>query len=74
MAHPGDDDFVCVVLEGGSADLPPELRSIKVAAADETVKIQHRGGYEHFERLAGAECGNGDPVVFRWTMRTRIAE
>ncbi|MFG1778086.1 DUF5988 family protein [Micromonospora sp. NPDC049051] len=61
-----------VVLEGGPVDLPADLRSRRVAGAEEKIKVLHYGGYEHFER--GASAATVDPVVFRWTGRTRIAE
>ncbi|MBQ1073114.1 hypothetical protein KBX06_08050 [Micromonospora sp. C31] len=62
-----------VVLEGGPVDLPADVRSRRVATAEEKIKVLHYGGYEHFER--GSVPGTLDlPVVFRWTGRTRIAE
>ncbi|MFD0689612.1 DUF5988 family protein [Actinomadura fibrosa] len=63
-----------VVLVGGPVDLPEAARRTR-ARDGETVKILHRGGYEHFER--DEQSGGPDPDaprVFRWTMRTRIAE
>ncbi|SCL72096.1 hypothetical protein GA0070606_5954 [Micromonospora citrea] len=65
--------IIDVVLEGGPADLPADLRSRRVARAEEKIKVRHYGGYEHFERGGAPEAANV-PVVFRWTGRTRIAE
>ncbi|MEU9508943.1 DUF5988 family protein [Micromonospora sp. NPDC048170] len=65
--------IIDVVLEGGPVDLPADLRSRRVARAEEKIKVLHYGGYEHFERGAFPEAV-GLPVVFRWTGRTRIAE
>jgi hypothetical protein len=62
-----------VVLEGGPATLPTELRHCRVAATQTTIKICHYGGYEHFTRAPATEAEN-HPVTFRWTGRTRIAE
>ncbi|WP_431943502.1 DUF5988 family protein [Micromonospora marina] len=60
-----------VVLEGGPAGLSADLRSRRVASAEKKIKILYYGGYEHFERGTAATV---EPVVFRWTGRTRIAE
>lgn len=68
LNHPGD---VRAVLEGGPADLPGALRVLGTLPDARTVKIPHRGGYEHFER---AEDGADGVQVFSWTMRTKIAE
>ncbi|MER5337557.1 DUF5988 family protein [Micromonospora sp. NPDC002717] len=65
--------IIDVVLEGGPADLPADLRSHRVARAEEKIKVRHYGGYEHFERGSAPEAADV-PVVFRWTGRTRIAE
>jgi hypothetical protein len=69
----GQDEMadVDVVLEGGPATLPAELRSHRVASPEERVKVPHYGGYEHFE---WDRCANRTPLVFRWTGRTRVAE
>lgn len=62
-----------VVLRGGPDGLPEAMRVREVAAGEDKVKIPWLGGYEHFERDPRA-AGHGGPVVFRWTLRTRIAE
>jgi hypothetical protein len=36
------------------------------------VKVEHYGGHEHFER--DDRTAGQNPVVYRWTTRTRIAE
>lgn len=59
------------VLEGGPVDLPADLRSQVVSDGTEKIKVHHRGGHEHFERAPAAHAG---PIVYRWTMRTKIAE
>ncbi|GAA2143975.1 DUF5988 family protein [Actinomadura napierensis] len=64
-----------VVLVGGPDDLPETARRLRAPTAGGTIKIPHRGGYEHFEhdrRTSRPE--DQEPAVFRWTMRTRIAE
>ncbi|MEU8814270.1 DUF5988 family protein [Actinoplanes sp. NPDC048796] len=66
------DEAVTATLEGGPVDIPADQRRITVAAADRKVKVPYYGGYEHFERADEASAGS--PLVFRWTMRTTIAE
>jgi hypothetical protein len=42
---------------------------------DGKLKIEHLGGYEHFERAASdLDPDAGPPETFRWTLRTKIAE
>jgi hypothetical protein len=38
----------------------------------ERIKLPHWGGHEHFELVAEPE--GTEPRVYRWSMRTRIAE
>ncbi|MEU1806419.1 DUF5988 family protein [Streptomyces sp. NPDC019937] len=59
-----------VVLEGGPEDLPRAHRTGRSSLAARKLKIQHRNGYEHFELVDGDLV----PAVFRWIMRTKIAE
>lgn len=66
-------DTIAVVLEGGPSDLPPVSRKRTVSAGTKKIKLQHRNGYEHFERCTPDDC-QGPLVVFRWSMRTAIAE
>ncbi|WP_131741591.1 DUF5988 family protein [Actinomadura roseirufa] len=64
-----------VVLVGGPDDLPDAARKRRAPGADQAIKVLHRGGYEHFQpddREGDPDAGA--PRVFRWTMRTRIAE
>jgi hypothetical protein len=60
------------ILTDGPADLPTELRRLLVEAGSQKVKVPHRDGYEHFERVS--ESGDATSAIFRWTTRTRIAE
>jgi hypothetical protein len=66
---------VRALLEGGPKSIPNTLRTQQVGPADQTIKVPHRGGYEHFERVSEA---NGpislQRIVFHWTMRTEMAE
>jgi len=62
--------MVDVVLEGGPAGLPWSWR-IRYEPDDvDTIKVPYYGGYEHFHRAPG----HAAPAVFRWAMRTRVAE
>lgn len=74
VSHVTAVDAVDAVLVGGPDDLPAAVRRTRVRDGD-TIKVVHRGGYEHFdcdERPQDQE--RPGPRVFRWTMRTRIAE
>ncbi|HEY7142664.1 MAG TPA: DUF5988 family protein [Streptosporangiaceae bacterium] len=66
---------VQAILEGGPATIPVTSRLLQVSALDEKVKLLHYGGYEHFERAGGlvGDTARGQ-VVYRWTMRTELAE
>ena len=66
------NDVIDLVLVGGPADLPLTERIRRVAQLDEKIKIEHRGGYEHFVRT-GITYGDGR-MVYEWVTRTRIAE
>ncbi|WP_433550558.1 DUF5988 family protein [Micromonospora zamorensis] len=65
---------ISVVLEGGPTDLPAALRGPSEQIEGTKIKIMHLGGYEHFERISEEADDGSRPIVFRWTMRTRIAE
>ncbi|MFG2052912.1 DUF5988 family protein [Micromonospora sp. NPDC048930] len=67
------ESMIEAVLVGGPSDLPATVRTQRLPRDGQKVKIHHRGGYEHFER-EGAAAPSPDPVVFRWTTRTRVAE
>ena len=65
-----------VVLEGGPADIPEAERLRTVNVEESKVKLSHCGGYEHFDRT-GEQRSGGDGTlrtVYRWVMRTKIAE
>lgn len=67
-----DDQLIDIVLEGGPDELPTRMR---VPVDDDTrdrIKLPHWGGHEHFRLVAEPECT--EPRVYRWSMRTRIAE
>ncbi|WFE39930.1 DUF5988 family protein [Micromonospora sp. WMMD998] len=66
-------DNVQILLTGGPRDLASDRRTLQLDASPEKIKIEHLGGYEHFEPT-GEHTTDGHAVVFRWTTRTRIAE
>ncbi len=59
-------------LEGGPAHLPDHLRTATVPRDGSKVKVPFHNGWEHFERIHEF-TQTGEPI-FRWTMRTKIAE
>jgi uncharacterized protein DUF5988 len=68
----GDVD---VVLTGGPVDLPDTHRRRRAVDADYEIKVPHLGGYEHFERTEETAEATGSTLrIYRWTMRTLIAE
>lgn len=70
-----NSDLTEAVLEGGPASIPEALRSQAIDPLQEKIKLQHYGGYEHFERIDWTDARTADGhVVFRWTKRTEIAE
>jgi hypothetical protein len=63
------------VLQGGPATIPTEARIREVGPLETTIKLSHYGGYEHFERTASlAQDTARRQVIYRWTMRTDVAE
>lgn len=42
--------------------------------ADRKVKVPCRGGYEHFELVDMDWPRTDSTPIFRWTMRTKVAE
>jgi hypothetical protein len=63
------------VLEGGPDTIPTASRIQEVSPLDEKVKLPHYGGHEHFERVGVlVEDISCRQVLFRWTMRTELAE
>nr|BAQ21959.1 hypothetical protein [Streptomyces versipellis] len=75
VSESADSKIFEIVLVGGPEEIPEEERFRRAAVLPEKVKIMYYGGYEHFvcedpESAAGAE----GPLVFKWVMRTEIAE
>lgn len=68
------------ILEGGPENIPQASRIQLVSPLDLKVKLPHYGGYEHFERAGWLnedtldEDTSDQHLVFRWTMRTELAE
>jgi hypothetical protein len=73
-AHRTSQVTVRVVLEGGPADLPSEMRLDQNVLATRKVKVPRCGGYEHFELVDEGRLEPHVSPVFRWTMRTKVAE
>jgi hypothetical protein len=70
-----DINSVQAVLQGGPATIPTSSRIQEVSPLVEKIKVPHYGGYEHFERAASLiEDTSCRQVIFRWTMRTELAE
>jgi hypothetical protein len=66
---------VPAILEGGPASIPKASRIQAISPLDQKIKLPHYGGYEHFERAGWLEENTSFPhLVFRWTMRTELAE
>jgi hypothetical protein len=69
-----DQATVLAVLEGGP-QIAAAMRTRWVTPTEEKIKIMNGGGYEHFERVTQhGDHGPEDTIVFRWTMRTKMAE
>jgi hypothetical protein len=63
------------VLVGGPADLPEHRRACRVDDAISKVKVRYLGGHEHFERTdERVNSAAGVARVYRWSMRTKVAE
>jgi Family of unknown function (DUF5988) len=73
-SHRSGHETIRVVLEGGPADLPSEMRLHQAVLANRKVKLPRYGGYEHFELVDSDRQETGASPVFRWTMRTKVAE
>ena len=66
---------VQAVLEGGPETIPAASRIQEVNPLDEKVKLPHYGGYEHFERIGSlTQDLSCRQIIYRWTMRTELAE
>jgi hypothetical protein len=75
MNSTSDIGSVLAVLEGGPETLPSTIRMQTVGAFAQKIKVPYYGGYEHFERINEIEDNvSAEQIVFRWTMRTEIAE
>ncbi len=63
-------EAVEVLLQGG----PDSIPRTRLVTDDELlygkIKVPYLAGYEHFERTPG----DGSPLLFAWTTRTKIAE
>lgn len=58
------------VLVGGPSGAPAVMTISRPQDVDK-IKISYLDGYEHFEREADTDVAM---PVYRWTMRTKIAE
>lgn len=66
---------VQAILEGGPESIPEASRIRAVDPQEEKIKLPHYGGYEHFERVGWLDEGPSSPsLIYRWTMRTKVAE
>ncbi|MBQ0977983.1 DUF5988 family protein [Micromonospora zamorensis] len=61
---------VLVFLQGGPADIPRTVVASVEQLVYGKIKVPYLAGYEHFER----RFGDGSPLLFTWTARTKIAE
>ena len=76
------EDLISVSLQGGPESIPRTVSVERSKLQDGKLKIEYLGGYEHFERTLsgpGPVGGHGGPdgalpEIFRWTLRTKIAE
>lgn len=67
--------LVHAVLEGGPESIPEASRIRAVDPQEEKIKLPHYGGYEHFERVGWLdEDTSSRQLIYRWTMRTKVAE
>lgn len=69
------EELVSVSLQGGPQSIPRTVRIERSKLQDGKIKIEHLGGYEHFERTGTIDdARDGTPEVYEWTLRTKIAE
>jgi hypothetical protein len=73
VRNPSQTDWILAVLEGGPVSLPEASRTQLVEPLAQKIKVPFCGGYEHFERISPVK-DNSTQTVFRWTMRTAVAE
>ena len=70
-----DSCSVQAVLKGGPSSISKESRTQIINSQDKKIKVSHYGGYEHFELTNEADDNaSSQQVIFRWTMRTEVAE
>jgi hypothetical protein len=75
MMEMADVNLIQAILEGGPATIPHASRLQAVNPVDEKFKLSHYGGYEHFERTGSlVEDTSCRQIIFRWSMRTEMAE
>jgi hypothetical protein len=67
------DELISVSLQGGPDSIPRTVHVERSKLQDGKLKIEHLGGYEHFERAADRDPDAGLSEIFRWTLRTKIA-
>jgi hypothetical protein len=64
-----------IILEGGPAGIAETARIRSADPSTEKIKLLHCGGYEHFERVDDRDGDtSAGAALYRWTMRTEIAE
>jgi hypothetical protein len=76
------EELISVSLQGGPESIPRTVSVERSKLEDGKLKIEHLGGYEHFERTISGQDSDGRlgdpdgtlPEIFRWTLRTKIAE
>ncbi|MCZ7373697.1 DUF5988 family protein [Micromonospora chokoriensis] len=61
---------VLVFLQGGPDGVPRTVVATVEQLVYGKIKVPYLAGYEHFER----RVGDGAPLLFTWTGRTKIAE
>ncbi|MFI9051380.1 DUF5988 family protein [Streptomyces sp. NPDC053427] len=74
-ATPYPTEPVEILLVGGPEGIGQSERRMRAVIVDSKVKIRFRDGYEHFELERRPEDSeDASTAVFRWIMRTKIAE
>jgi hypothetical protein len=72
------EELINVSLQGGPESIPRTVSVERSKLQDGKLKIEYLGGYEHFERAVSdggrADPDGAPPEIFRWTLRTKIAE
>jgi Family of unknown function (DUF5988) len=75
QGHDSDPRAEDAILVGGPSDLPAHRRSCRVDGGTSKVKVRHLGGHEHFERTDERMASSaGLARIYRWCMRTKVAE